>query len=61
MITAAAHRKRAREFLARAERAESHAHKCRYLRLAVRNTVCAWKLEAGTSGEGSKASSSGGG
>jgi hypothetical protein len=46
MTTPAPHRKWAREFLVRAERAQSHARKRRYLRLAVRNTVCAWKLEA---------------
>jgi hypothetical protein len=46
MIAPTVHRKWAREFLARAERADDHSRKCSYLRLAVRNTVCAWKLEA---------------
>lgn len=45
MIAPIVHRKWAREFLARAEHAHDHSRKCRYLRLAVRNTVCAWKLE----------------
>jgi hypothetical protein len=46
MITPVLHRKWAREFLIRAEREPTRARKCRYLRLAVNNTICAHKLEA---------------
>jgi hypothetical protein len=59
MTTPVPHRKWAREFLARAEQAQGHERKCRYLRLAVKNTVCAWKLEADTTEEDVEANSSG--
>jgi hypothetical protein len=46
MDTPVLHRKWAREYLTRAEHARSNARKCRFLQLAVRNTVDARKLEA---------------
>ena len=46
MLATVLHRKWAREYLARAEQARDRNRKCRYLQLAVRNTVSAWKLEA---------------
>jgi hypothetical protein len=48
MVTPVLHRKWAREYLARAEEAQSRTRKCQYLRLAVSNTVCARKLESET-------------
>lgn len=48
MVTSILYRKWAREFLARAEEAQSRNRKCRYLQLAVSNTVCARKLESET-------------
>lgn len=48
MVTPVFHRKWARKFLARAERSQSYARKCRYLRLAVSNTLRARKLEKNT-------------
>lgn len=44
-MTPTLHRKWAREYLDRADGAHRPALKLRYLRLAVDNTVCAWKLE----------------
>jgi hypothetical protein len=46
MVSPVVHRKWAREYLARAERAPKRNLKRRYLRLAVSNTVCAHRLEA---------------
>jgi hypothetical protein len=46
MVAPVLHRKWAREYLAHAEQAHDYSRKCRYLQLAVRNTVCAWNLEA---------------
>ena len=51
MVTPVLHRKWAREFLVRAERAPTRARRYRYLRLAVSNTVCAHKLEARSGNE----------
>jgi hypothetical protein len=48
MVTPVVHRKWAREYLARAERAPQRTLKRRYLQLAVSNTVCAHRLEART-------------
>jgi hypothetical protein len=46
MITPVLHRKLARGYLTRAEHARSRARRCRYLRLAISNTICARELEA---------------
>ena len=46
MLSAAIHRKWAREYLARAERALSGRRKLNYLRLAVTNNVCAQNIES---------------
>jgi hypothetical protein len=48
MLPAAVHRRWAREFLARAQEAPSQAHKVKYLRLAVSNSVRAQTVEAET-------------
>ena len=48
MVTPMLHRRWAREYLARAERAPQRNQKRRYLRLAVSNTICAHRLEART-------------
>lgn len=45
MATSVLHRKWARQYLAHAEKAPTHGRKCRYLQLAVNNTLCARKLE----------------
>lgn len=45
MVAPVLHRKWARKYLAHAEQAHDYSRKCRYLQLAIRNTVCAWKLE----------------
>jgi hypothetical protein len=46
MATSVLYRKWARQCLAHAEKAPTHRRKCRYLQLAVNNTLCARKLEA---------------
>jgi hypothetical protein len=48
MLSAAIHRKWAREFPARAQEAPSHNRKVKYLQLAVCNSVRARTLEAET-------------
>jgi hypothetical protein len=48
MATSVLYRKWARQYLAHAEKAPTHGRKCRYLQLAVNNTLCARKLEADT-------------
>lgn len=46
MVTPVLYRKWARQYLAHAESASTRDRKCRYLQLAVNNTLCARKLEA---------------
>jgi hypothetical protein len=46
MVSATIHRRRAREFLARAVKAQNRSRKLHFLRLAVDNCVCAQNLEA---------------
>jgi hypothetical protein len=48
MLSAAIHRKWAREFLARAQGAPSRARKVKYLRLAVSHSVRAQTVEVET-------------
>jgi hypothetical protein len=49
MINAAIHRRWAREFLDRAQQAQTRSRKLQYLRLAVNNSVRAQAMEAGGS------------
>lgn len=51
MATSVLYRKWARQYLAHAEKAPTHGRKCRYLQLAVNNTLHARKLEANTTEE----------
>jgi hypothetical protein len=48
MLSAAIHRKWAREFWARAQEAPNRARQAKYLRLAVSNRVRAQRVEAET-------------
>ena len=46
MVSAALHRRWAREFLDRAQEAQNRSRKLHFLRLAVNNAACAQSLEA---------------
>ena len=53
MVSPIMHRKRAREYLARAEQASDRRRKLKYLRLAVSNTVRATNIKAEKDSEAS--------